>query len=131
MANTFQAQVKAFADRAEEKLEAVIKKSAEEVFEIAQRPKAQGGRMPVDTGFLRNSLVASLDGGTVGGGTEAYTLAISGMELGQTIFGGWTAEYALHQEYGTAYMPGNFYMLGAAQEWQSIVARNAEKVRNL
>ena len=129
--STFTAQVMAFTDRANEKLEAVIKQSAQEVFATAQTPKAQGGRMPVDTGFLRNSLIAQLNGATVGGGADAYTLAIAGAEAGDVIFGGWTANYARHQEYGTSRMAGNFYMLGAAQQWQQIVSRNAELVRNL
>lgn len=87
--------------------------------------------MPVDTGFLRGSLVAQLNGASVGGGSDAYVLAVSGLELGGTVFAGWSANYARHMEYGTSKTTGNFYMLGAAQEWQSIVARNAEKVRNL
>lgn len=128
---TFTAQIKAFADRANEKLEAVVKQSAQEVFSIAQTPKAQGGRMPVDTGFLRNSLVAQLNGSTVGGGADAYVLAVAGADLGDVIFAGWTAKYARFMEYGTSRTTGNFYMLGAAQQWQAIVARNAELVRNL
>ena len=128
---TFTAQIKAFTDRAKEKMDAVVKQSAQEVYSIAQTPKARGGRMPVDTGFLRNSLVAELNGGTVAGGADAYTLAVAGMELGDTVFAGWTAEYARHMEYGTSKTPGNFYMLSAAQQWQAIVKRNADLVRNL
>jgi len=128
---TFTAQIKAFADKSKEKVEAVIKQSAQEVFSTAQTPKAAGGRMPVDTGFLRNSLIAQLNGATVGGGADAYTLAIAGSEAGDSIFAGWTANYARFMEYGTSRTPGNFYMLSAAQQWQAIVARNAEIVRNL
>ena len=128
---TFTAQIKAFTDRAKEKMETVVKQSAQEVYSIAQTPKARGGRMPVDTGFLRNSLVAELNGSTVSGGADAYTLAVAGMELGDTVFAGWTAEYARHMEYGTSKTPGNFYMLSAAQQWQAIVKRNADLVRNL
>jgi len=131
---TFTAQIKAFTDRAKEKMETVVKQSAQEVFSIAQTPKARGGRMPVDTGTLRGSLTLSLNGSTVSSGPDAYVLAVAGMELGDVIFGGWggpAAGYARHQEYGTSRMPGNFYMLSAAQQWQAIVARNAELVRNL
>lgn len=129
--STFTAQIKAFTERTKEKLETVVKQSAQEVFSIAQTPKAQGGRMPVDTGFLRNSLIAELNGAAVGGGADAYVLAVAGMDLGDTIFAGWTASYARHMEYGTSKTPSNFYMLSAAQQWQAIVARNAELVRNL
>jgi hypothetical protein len=129
--STFTAQIKGFTDRAKEKIEAVVKQSAQEVFSIAQTPVAQGGRMPVDTGFLRNSLIAELNGARVSGGGDAYVLAVAGMDLGDVIFAGWTAEYARFQEYGTSNFPGRFYMLGAAQQWQAIVAKNAEAIRNL
>lgn len=129
--STFTAQIKAFTDRAKEKLETVVKQSAQEVYSIAQTPKAQGGRMPVDTGFLRNSLVAELNGSTVAGGADAYVLAVAGMDLGDVVFAGWTANYARHMEYGTSRTPGNHFMLAAAQQWPAIVARNAEVVRNL
>jgi hypothetical protein len=128
--STFTAQIKGFTDRAKEKIEAVVKQSAQEVFSIAQTPVAQGGRMPVDTGFLRNSMVSEINGATVAGGGDAYVLAVAGMDLGDVIFAGWTAEYARFQEYGTSKMAGNFYMLGAAQQWQAIVAKNAEAIRN-
>jgi hypothetical protein len=131
MTGVFTARVIAFTDRSKEKIEAVIKQSAQEVFSIAQTPKAQGGRMPVDTGFLRNSLVAELNGSAVGGGADAYTLAVAGAEIGDTIFAGWTADYARFMEYGTSRVAGSFYMLNAAQQWQAIVARNAALVRNL
>lgn len=129
--SSFTAQIKSFTERSKEKIEAVVKQSAQEVFSIAQTPKAQGGRMPVDTGFLRNSLVAELNGAKIAGGADAYTLAVAGMETGDVVFAGWTASYARHQEYGTSSIAGNFYMLNAAQQWQAIVARNAELVRNM
>jgi hypothetical protein len=128
--STFTAQIKTFTDRAKEKTEAVVKQSAQEVFSIAQTPIAQGGRMPKDTGFLQGSLVSELNGARVGKGTDSYVLAVAGMELGDVIFAGWTANYARFQEYGTSGMAGNFFMLAAAQQWQAIVARNAEIVRN-
>ena len=129
--STFTAQIKAFADKTKEKLEAVVKQSSQEVLSIAQTPVAQGGNMPVDTGFLRNSLIAELNGSTVAGGADAYVLAVAGMELGDVIFAGWTANYARHVEYGTSRMAGRFFMLNAAQQWQQIVSRNAEIMRNL
>lgn len=128
---TFTAQIQAFVDKSKEKIEAVVKQSAQEVFSIAQTPVAQGGNMPVDTGFLRNSMVAQLNGSTVASGDGAYTLAVARMDLGDTIFAGWTAEYARHVEYGARGRAGRFFMLNAAQQWQQIVARNAEALRNL
>lgn len=112
-------------------MELVVKQSAQDVGDLAQRPVAKGGNMPVDTGFLRNSLVAGLNGTTGLSGPDAYVLAIAGMELGDSVMFGWTANYARYVEYGTRGRAGRFFMLSAAQEWQAIVARNAEKARAL
>lgn len=131
MTRSFTAQIKAFRDLTEQKLELVVKASAQEVFKTAQTPKAQGGRMPVDTGFLRNSFVSGLNGSTSLSGADAYVLAVAGMGLGDTVFGGWTADYAKHVEYGTSRMAGSFFALNAAQQWQAIVSRNAAKARAL
>lgn len=137
---TFTAQIADFAAKAQRKAELVLKQSAQDVFEIAQTPKAQGGNLPVDTGFLRNSFVAGLNGSTNLTGPDAYTLAIAGMELGDSLFGGWSANYARRMEYGfigtdsrgrTFNQAGNHFALNAAQQWQAIVQRNAEKARNL
>lgn len=131
MTGTFTAQIESFAAKSKAKIELVFKQSAQDVFEIAQRPVAKGGRMPVDTGFLRNSFVAGLNGSTSLSGADAYALVIAGADLGDVVFGGWTAEYARHIEYGTSRMVGRHFALGAAQEWQRIVAANVEKAKAL
>lgn len=127
----FTAQIAAFAEDAKRKMELVVKQSAQDVGDLAQLPVAKGGNMPVDTGFLRNSLVAGLNGTTSLNGPDAYVLAIAGMELGDSVLFGWTANYARYVEYGTQGRAGRFFMLNAAQQWQAIVARNAEKARAL
>jgi hypothetical protein len=141
MAGKFEAQVAEFARLTKEKMLLVVKQSAQDVFEIAQKPKAQGGRMPVAVGYLWNtSFVAGLNGTFTMSGGESYVLAIAGMELGDSMIGGWSAEYALRMEYGfvgedslgrTYNQPGNFYALNAAMEWQAIVARNVQKAQAL
>lgn len=131
---TFTAQIAAFAEKAQRKAELVLKQSAQDVFEIAQTPKAQGGNMPVDTGTLRNSFQSGLNGTALTTGPDAYVMTIAGMELGDVLFGGWgggEASYARYVEYGTSKMAGSFFALRAAQQWQQIVQRNAEKARNL
>lgn len=129
MAQSFAAQLKDFADLTSAKLELVVKQSAQDMFSDAQSPKALGGNLPVDTGFLRNSFVSALNGQGTVTGPDAYVMAIAGMELGDSVFGGWTAEYARHVEYGTSKMAGSFFALRAAQNWPAIVARNAQKAR--
>jgi hypothetical protein len=128
---TFTAQMKEFADLTKAKAELVFKQSAQDVFELAQTPKAKGGNMPVDTGFLRNSLVSQLNGQGNATGADAYVLTIAGAKLGDSVFGGWTADYALHVEDGTSRMAGNFFAGNAAQQWQRIVELNAAKARKL
>lgn len=123
-----------FADLTTDKLELVFKQSAQDMFSEAQTPKAMGGNMPVDSGTLRNSFVSALNGQGGTKGPDAYVMTIAGMELGDSIFGGWgggEASYALHVEYGTSRMAGSFFALRAAQQWPQIVAANAQKARNL
>lgn len=129
MAGKFTASIKGWSDRAKQSAELIFKQSAQDVFEIAQTPVAKGGNMPVDTGYLRNSLAMTLNGSSVSGGADAYVLAVASAELSDAIFGGWTADYARHVEYGTQGRSGRFFMRGAAQRWAAIVARNAAKVK--
>ena len=131
MVGTFTAQVEAFVAKSRMKMELVFKESAQDVFDAAQQPKAKGGNMPVDTGFLRNSMQSSLNGQGGASGPESYVMAIAGANLGDTVFGGWTAKYARHVEYGTSKMAGSFFALKAAQQWQAIVSKNAAKAKNL
>lgn len=131
MTRVFTAQLNAFKELTKAKTELVLKQSAQDLFEIAQRPKAVGGNMPVDTGFLRNSFVSGLNGSTSLSGPDAYVAAIAGMELGDSIFGGWTANYAQFVEYGTSKMAGSHFALNAAQQWQAIVSANAAKAQQL
>jgi len=129
MAKTFTAQINDWSDKAKRNMTLVVRQSAQDVFEIAQTPVAKGGNMPVDTGFLRNSLIAGLNGSTSLTGPNAYVMAIAKMDAGDTMIGGWTAEYAAAQEYGAQGRAGRFFMRGAAQQWQAIVAKNARKLK--
>lgn len=136
MTQNFTAQIDAFVLKAKQKAEAVLKESAQEVFRLAQTPQPgvgetggsfETGKIPVDTGALRNSFVSGLNGSTALAGPDGYVGIIAGMELGDSIFGGWTMEYARAIEYGTANMAGRFFAGNAARQWQAIVAANAAK----
>lgn len=120
----FDAQVKAWAQKCDRRMGAIFKESAQRVIEIAQTPVGAGGKMPIDTGFLRASGQASLSGWPSGPsrqdegmGQFDYTLTIAGARLGSTIYWGWTAEYATNMEEKYA------YMRSAAQQWQGIVSK--------
>lgn len=138
MVSKFAAQIDTWANQTSRDLELIFKESAQELFSKAQTPVAQGGNMPVDTGFLRNSFVAGLNGSTSLTGPDAYVAAIAGAKLGDVVFGGWTAKYAARIEFGfsgqdslgrTYNQDGRGFARKAAMEWQQIVQRNAAKVR--
>ncbi len=126
---SFTAQIKNWSDKAKVNVSAVVKQSVQDVFEDAQTPTGKGGRMRVDTGFLRNSLATSLNGSTALVGPDSYTLKVAEMKMGDVLFGGWTAEYAKDREFGARGGEPDYFMRGAAMQWQSIVAANAAQVR--
>jgi hypothetical protein len=75
---SFSAQVSGFRDRTKEKLKAIVQQSTQDLFETANTPKANGGRLPVDTGFLRNSFVTALNGSGITTGEDSYILTLAG-----------------------------------------------------
>lgn len=133
----FAGQVKAFADKAKARQEAIFKTSAARVLERASVPKAQGGRMPVDTGFLVNSSRASLEGAPSAESLDP-PLAFARMKVGDTVTVGWTAAYALRMEHGfhgkdklgrTYAQDGNGFLRAEVQNWMFIVNEVTEEVK--
>jgi hypothetical protein len=133
MAQSFAAQVSKWVQASEARMEAVLKASAQDVFEEALIPRAKGGRMPVDTSFLRNSAKAQIGSMPSGPSTPAegmpsapdgqITLTLVRLKPGESVFLGFTANYAKYMEhrYGFVRM--------AAQQWQDIVNKNAAELR--
>ena len=128
MANvlSFEAQVKELVDNTDDKLLAVFRESIQRVVDVAQTPVAKGGRMRVDTGFLRASGMASTNGMPSGptrneaGAQFAYSdadviVTLARMKPGDTFFFGWTAVYAKYREYEDG------FLRLAAQQWPTIV----------
>lgn len=64
----FIADVSAFADKTADQMLRVAKQSIQDTVRVAQKPVAQGGGMPADTGYLRNSLVTKALRLTAGSG---------------------------------------------------------------
>lgn len=135
MAN-FADQVKGFAEKAKARQLAIFRKSAEQVMERANVPKAQGGRMPVDTSALRNSTVAGI------GGPEAATqppaLVFATMQVGQTVTAGWSVAYARRMEYGffgtdslgrEYAQQGNGFLRAQTQNWAFIVDEVTQQIK--
>lgn len=129
-AGSFTASMRRFKTKVREKQTAVFRQSVQDVMEDAQTPVQQGGRMHVDTGFLRASLQSSLNGTTALSGPDSYSLAIATASFGDTYFGGWTASYAKAREFGSRGQAPDFFMRGAAQKWQAIVRANARKIKD-
>ncbi len=137
MAKTFTAQINEIIKLTDARITAVVRQSTQEIVDIAQKPVAKGGKMRVDTGFLRASGQMSLSGmpsgptrpaddakpGQYQPNNATVLLSLGNFKLGQTIYFGWTANYAKYREIYDGF-------LGAAvQQWPSIVAKNVAKVK--
>lgn len=142
MPQSFSAQVSKWVLESEQRLDAVFKQSAQDVADEMTRPVGAGGRMPVDTGFLRASLQASTTemplidrdarpsaGQTYQDSASQITLVIANAKLGDPIFLGFSASYSQAVEFGARGRPPAGFVRGAADQWQSIVNRNAAEAR--
>lgn len=126
----FVADVSKFADKTADQMLKVAQQSIQDTVRIAQRTVADGGDMPVDTGFLRNSLVTELRGAQVAEGGDSYVLGLSALQLGDPFQVAWTAEYAIPRHYMVGVgQGGGLWRDKAAQQWSRLVAQNAARVR--
>jgi hypothetical protein len=122
----FEKQVTSWARKSEMRLEAVFKTAVQDMVEDAQTPRDKGGRMPVVTGFLRNSGSASINsipsGGPSPSNMAAVPIIINQAKIGDTIYFGWTANYAQYMEAKYA------FMRMAAQRWGQFVKMAARRI---
>lgn len=140
MPKTFTAQVDRWIAKSRKRTRAVVQTATQDLLTAAslQGPSVKnpaggkGGRMPVDTGFLRASLSVSFSGMPLGPGKgapdvkygdPAFQMKLLDFTPGKTIYAGWTAKYARFMEnrYG--------FMRGAAQNWKSYVQNAAAEVK--
>lgn len=129
---SFSAQVDTIIVNTEKRLELVMKQSLLNAINEMQKPVAKGGKMRVDTGFLRASGQSSLTGmpsgpsrkpdnaekGQFDDGSRPSTVTaatIGRMKAGVTLFYGWTANYAKYRETYDGFMES------VLQNWQQIV----------
>ena len=136
MAESFTAQVAAWANAVEGAHEAIFKESVQRLVTELNTLVPVG-----DTAFLRSSLQASssampsLVRENPGIADSDYvaeiTLVIAGTELGETIYLGYTAKYAARRHYGfvgadslgrTYSESGKPWVTMSAQRWPAIVA---------
>lgn len=141
MANNrqFIADVEKFRTLTKDKMLRVAKQSIQDTIRIAQTTGAKGGDMPVDTSFLRNSLVVELNsaekarsnpeaGEDSSTGLDSVVLGLSSLQLGDIMSVSWVAKYAVKRHY-LVNANGGLWRDKAAQQWQRIVEKNAKAVR--
>lgn len=131
--------VEEFAEEFPEAVEAAFKASTSEIVGKMQLSKKNGGNMPVKTGFLRASLLASTSalpviGSITGSGARTYNpsqveATIAASTLDDTLYFGYTAKYAAHREFGSNGRPPDAFVRLAAQNWLSTVESNWARVK--
>ena len=114
--------------KSQARLEAVWKTAAQDIAREVQTPRAKGGRMPVATSFLRNSFAADINASPSGDGNSSYSagpisIVINRAKIGDRVVFGWGANYAIYMEARYS------FLRSAAQNWQQIVDKSAQKVR--
>ena len=115
--------------KTEKRIDAVLKDATQSVVAVAQQTKAKGGRMPVDTGNLRNSLQSSIAGGASGEGASSYIMVAGNMKGGDLATFTWTAEYAAAVNNGNRGRPGAHFVEGAVDQWPAIVRASIAKAK--
>jgi hypothetical protein len=131
---TFTADINKFISSSNDRIEAVFKQSIQEVIQEAQTDYNKGGFTPRDTSFLINSGQAAIGRVPIGPDErpDDYTprdwdagetiTTINRWRVGEALYFGWTANYARVME--NRFM----FMRKAAQNWQSIVQKNARLI---
>ena len=129
MAKTFSAQVDAWIAKSERLSMAVLQQATQAVINEANTPVAKGGRMRVDTGFLRNSLKANIGSMPSGASSPGnwdeseVVLTLTRLQPGQVFYAGWTASYARPREHYDG------FLRMAAQKWQDQVDAAARQLK--
>lgn len=123
MTNYTLASLDQWALKSANRMEAVAKQAIQDMTDDIQRPRAKGGRMPVDTGFLRNSAGAALNSSPDTGNLSSLEGALIRMQIGDTYTFGWGANYArfMNNKYGFLDLP--------VQDWGKYVYRAIQKVK--
>ncbi|MDX0354313.1 hypothetical protein GOC51_03705 [Sinorhizobium meliloti] len=144
---SFAAQVSEWVQAEKEREAVVLRTAAQMVANNVRRSVAEGGRIPVDTGNLKNSLMASTSTmPRVDEGEREYPdqsgeieLIISNLDVGETLYLGFQAAYGPRMEYGFVgtdalgrlYNQQGFgFVQSAAQTWPQLVAEAEQKVRS-
>lgn len=130
---TFSMQVRNFAEvHVPRQVEKIVKEAFRDTMRDANTPVTMGGAyMPYKTGRLAGSLSVAMNHPPriiVGVRSwSAWEREVGAYRMGDVIWAEWTAEYAVHVEYGHDGIAGaGFYRL-AMQRWSFHVAENEKK----
>ena len=118
--------------KTEKRIDAVLKDATQSVIAVAQQTKAKGGRMPVITGNLRNSLQSSIAGGASGEGKSSHILVaplMKGGDLATFTWGNDDVPYAAAVNNGNRGRPGAHFVEGAVDQWSAIVRASTAKAK--
>lgn len=122
--STIKAQLDAWAAKAVGRTETVLRMAVDEMVEDMQETTSQGGRMRVDTGFLRNSITAGVGVIPSGpsdarvdeqGASHNVFITINAWDGKQPLYIGYSANYAAHRELYDGFIEG------AVQRWPEFV----------
>lgn len=143
MTKEFAAAVKGWSEKAQRNMRLIVMEASEGVYNAMteRQPSVketggsfQVGKVPVDQGYLIGSVQITVGGGTTGTGSPGqapdYIGSITGFQIGEPITAAFTADYARHVEYGTARMPGRFFVRNAVAQWPAFVAAAAARYRD-
>ena len=142
----FKQQVANFAEMAEEQALAVARQAIQDMTIQMQVSVEDGGKMPVDTGFLRWSGAGTLNNVPVGEvkgrsrrsdepkdeplpeykqpQSDFLQNILAQMKAGDTFYWGWTAEYAQIQESEHRFMDSE------VEKWQKYVDNTVRRLKH-
>lgn len=142
---SFAAQVSEWVQAEKDRQEAVFQTAAQMVADEVRETIPEGGNLPIDTGNLRRSLMASTASmPPMKESEETFSdsgieMVIAGLEIGGTIWLGFQAAYSRRLEFGfvgqdslgrTYNQQGFGFVERTAQRWPQIVASAEAKVRS-
>jgi hypothetical protein len=131
-----QTQIDQIIVNTNEKMLAVMRDAINETVQDMQVTIYNGGKMRVDTGFLRASGAARLGGLPVGASENPgkishnwdganLELTLGQMQLGDAFYWGWTAKYAKYREVYDGFMES------ALQNWQNRINSSVAKINKM
>jgi hypothetical protein len=139
----FADQLSSWAKETEKRTEAVYRRSVELLAEEMTRTKANGGRVPVDTGNLYKSLLASKQAmpRTAEGPFPGFDIGAitASLKMSEPVWLGYQASYARRinsgfvgaDKLGRVYnQHGNYFVEGAIAAWPQIIAQAAKEVES-